>query len=112
MHLLQIAIQHSFNKWREKDRAQLILAAIRMFPDDEVSVRMSDINTEEALLAQDIYCHKPCLEKLLSRYYRKQTVCTLCSETVHRQYHLLCLEDVESRANRDIELAAKLGEVQ
>ena len=51
-------------------------------------------------------------EKLLSRYYRNQTICTLCSETVHRQFHLLCLEEVESRANRDIELAAKLGEVQ
>ena len=97
----------------EKNRAKLILAAIRMFPDDDISVRMADINNEEALLAQDIYYHKPCVEKLLSRYYRNQTVCTLCSETVDKQYHLLSVEEVKSlldksRANRDIELAAKL----
>ena len=94
-------------------RAQLFLDAIRLCPDDNISIRMADINNVETLIARDIYYHKPCLEKFLARHYRNMTTCIICSETINKQYNLLSIDEIKqllekSRTNNDLGLSTKI----
>ena len=83
-------------KLREGHRACELFAAVKS-TDDDVSMRVADIQTVSGLIAADIYTHKACIRA----YLRQFSFCLVCTEAVQAQkVALLDVSNIKELANR------------
>ena len=72
---------------REKYRISEDLSATEFlkavkFIDDDVKIRLADIDSVERANAADIHYHNKCFRNYLSRYEKMSTICILCSSQI------------------------------
>ena len=104
-------------KISEPRRAFKFLQAVksRNYEFDGVSIRLSDIDDVESLLAADIYYHNTCMLSYLVQHYDNETICILCSHKCRKECKIdntKVMQDFlnKSRTNQDTILTDELLE--